>query len=156
MTVQTGYHTTGGHTMLGHRFWSKVEMQSMEGCWEWHAAKNSEGYGRYYFDGKARPAHRLAYEAMRGPIPTGLQIDHLCRNRACVNLDHLEPVSGRVNVLRGEGPAARCARVTLCPQGHPYDEANTYITTKGKRNCRACTYLQHRENRRRKARSVQL
>ena len=86
-------------------------------------------------------AHRLAYELVKGPISDGLQIDHLCRNRACINPDHLEAVTQRENILRGEGVAALNARKTHCPQGHAYDEENTLILTgrqAGARRCQIC------------------
>lgn len=94
--------------------------------------------------GRDMLAHRFAYELLVGPIPTGLTLDHLCRRPACVNPSHLEPVSLRDNILRGEGPVALGARVTHCPQGHPYDLFNTYIDPSGTRRCRTC----HREQRR--------
>lgn len=74
-----------------------------EECWEWPKAKDSGGYGVVKFNDKFRKAHRLSYELLVGPIPEGLQIDHLCRNRGCVNPDHLEPVTARVNVQRSKG-----------------------------------------------------
>lgn len=92
--------------------------------------------------------HRVAWETLRGPIPDGMQLDHLCRQRACWNPDHLEPVSPRENVLRGVGITAMNAKKTHCPQGHPYDDANTGITSTGKRRCRACgreAFHRHKE-----------
>ena len=83
-------------------------------------------------------AHRFAYETFVGPIPEGLTIDHLCRIRHCVNPEHLEAVTDRVNILRGEGISAQHARATHCPQGHPYDLINTYVAPDGDRDCRDC------------------
>jgi hypothetical protein len=80
-------------------------------------------------------AHRLSYEHHVGPIPDGLQIDHTCRNRKCVNPEHLEPVTNAENTTR-QDHAER--RKTHCPKGHPYDEANTYVDPSGARRCRAC------------------
>jgi hypothetical protein len=108
-------------------------------CWIYQGGLNSNGYGR----------HRKAWEALVGPIPDGMEIDHLCRNRACVNPEHMELVTHRENVLRGDTIAARHAAKTECPAGHPYDEANT-IRRYGRRYCRTCKNAHMREARRRK------
>jgi len=123
------------------RFWPKVNKGN--GCWEWNASLTRFGYGAFYWRGQMRPAHRFAYEDIKGAIPDKLTIDHLCRNRSCVNPDHLEAVTQRVNVLRGQGITAAEARRTHCPLGHPYDLFNTYIRPGGKRirDCRACKDL---------------
>lgn len=116
-----------------------------DGCWEY--AKNlgsaRNGYRQIQIeirDGRKirKTAHRLVYESMVGPIPEGLVLDHLCRNRCCVNPDHLEPVTQRENVLRGQGVAAKNAAKTHCPRGHEYDDENTGFTGEGHRYCRAC------------------
>ena len=120
---------------IEERFWAKVRKTA--GCWVWTGAKISSGYGEMSVKGKPQYAHRLAYELLVGPIPDGLVIDHLCRNTSCVNPAHLEVVTERVNILRGSGATAVHARATHCPQGHPYDEANTY-RSKGHRKCRTC------------------
>lgn len=99
---------------------------------------NTRGYGAFYVDGRQVLAHRWAYERHRGAIPEGAVIDHLCRNRRCVRVDHLEAVTIAVNVLRGVGPTARHVLKTHCPQGHPYDERNTYRDRRGGRHCRRC------------------
>ena len=129
------------------RFFQKVGEEDENGCWPWLAAKKW-GYGCFALEGgkvQVR-AHRYAYEVLVGPIPEGLTIDHLCRNRGCVNPSHMEPVTMGVNVLRGDGPSARNARVTHCPRGHPYDEENTYRRSDGGRDCRTC--LRARDMRR--------
>lgn len=132
-----------GDERLPPRFWAKVEVRA-NGCWVWTGARSGckggtrdDQYGYIRVDGKALRAHRFAYEALVGPIPTGLQLDHLCRFRPCVNPAHLEPVTNRENGLRGESPAAQAARKTHCPQGHPYDATNT-ASYRGKRYCKTC------------------
>jgi hypothetical protein len=87
--------------------------------------------------GNTRLVHRIAYEAERGSIPEGLVLDHLCRNRGCVNPWHLEPVTNIQNVMRGVSAFAINARKTECPQGHPYDDENTRIE-RGSRICQTC------------------
>lgn len=107
------------------------------GCWIWTKSLDKCGYGQLYTR-ETRLAHRIAYTAWRGDIPRGLQLDHLCRVRACVNPKHLEPVTSRVNILRGETLAAANAAKTHCAAGHPFDAANTHITRAGRRKCRTC------------------
>ena len=112
------------------------------GCWEWGGARSKAGYGQIRSGGRGvlLYAHRVAYELARGPIPPGLVIDHLCRNRGCVNPDHLEVVTNGENLLRGDTFAAENARKTHCPYGHPYQGDNLYLTPKhGHRQCRICT-----------------
>lgn len=109
-----------------------------DGCWQWMGAQNGNGYGRLRVDGRAALAHRVAYEVLVGPIPEGLQTDHTCRNRGCVNPDHLEPVTQRENILRGEGLPAQNAAKTTCPLGHPYQGENLYLSPRGDRQCRTC------------------
>jgi hypothetical protein len=120
---------------LPDRFWEKVKITG--GCWLW-TARTRTGYGLFHWERKTVAAHRLAYEMLVAPIPEGLEIDHLCRVRRCVNPAHLEPVTCRENTLRGHTvPAANIAK-THCPQGHPYDEENTYVAKRGDRHCRKC------------------
>lgn len=123
------------------RFWARVDVGD---CWEWTGYRAPGGYGRFGVGrSKNREAHRWAWEHLVGPIPDGLEIDHLCRNHACVNPDHLEPVVQQINTLRGENYVARHARKTHCPQGHPYsgDNVKFYRRPGGNhtsRYCRAC------------------
>lgn len=117
---------------------NKIEFDP-HGCWIWTGAIDA-GYGRIKIAGRRQGAHRAAYEALVGPIPTGLVIDHLCRVPRCINPDHLEPVTHRENTLRGVGPSALHAVKTHCPASHEYNEANTYMHN-GIRHCRPC----HRE-----------
>ncbi|QKN87687.1 HNH endonuclease [Streptomyces phage Cumberbatch] len=128
------------------RYWSKVRLdgplslrhQAPGRCWTWTAAINNRGYGTFRDGATVVGAHRWSYEQLVGPVPAGLELDHLCRNRACVNPAHMEPVTHRTNTLRSDGPTARAARATHCPRGHAYDTANTYRTPDGWRRCRAC------------------
>ena len=129
------------HLPPDERFWGRVNKQGVpwQGtrCWEWRGYLAEDGYGLFSPHHHNVPAHRFAYESLIGPIPVGLQLDHLCRNRACVNPSHLEPVTARTNQLRGIGPPATNARKTHCPQGHPYDLPNTNWY-KNHRRCRTC------------------
>lgn len=128
------------------RFWSFVEKNPDTGCWEWTGNKARGGYARFRSTGGPNVmAHRWSYEHYVGPIPEGLQIDHLCRVRNCVNPEHLEPVTCRENLLRGDTFQARNARKTHCKRGHPFDEANTYVMPTG-RECRACRGVRKREH----------
>lgn len=109
------------------------------GCWNYTGSRTAGGYGMIRERRRPIYVHRLMYEALVGPIPEGLQIDHLCRNRACCRPSHLEPVTNAVNGLRGESLPAQNARKTHCPQGHPYDEANTLQgRSRRGRHCRTC------------------
>lgn len=121
------------------RFWEKVDVRGPDECWPWLAAVNRYGYGKFQLRGHDRKAHRVAYELVVGFIPDGLTIDHLCRERACCNPSHMEPVTNRENVLRGVGRSAENARKDRCKRGHPFDAANTSIRPSGSRRCKACT-----------------
>lgn len=120
------------------RFWSKIALPNERGCMLWMGRPSSAGYGRIRIDGELFYAHRISYELAYGEIPAGLEIDHLCRVRHCVAPDHLEVVTHRANMLRGNTPSARHAAKTHCPRGHAYDEANTSYAPNGSRRCRAC------------------
>ena len=120
-----------------------------DGCWEWQRARSAAGYGVLRIKQKNHYAHRLMYEKLVGPIPDGLTIDHLCRNRGCLNPAHLEVVTGGENTLRGDGPTARHARQTHCVHGHEFTPENTRISRRGNRVCRTC----HRERERKRGRS---
>lgn len=130
-------------TPESERFWRFVEIT--DGCWLWTGTK-SNGYGRFTImmaSGRRRPtgAHRFAYKLMVGPIPAGLELDHLCFTPACVNPDHLEPIPHGLNVRRAFD------RITECPQGHAYTPDNTFIVPKtGARACRECNRIRARAN----------
>ena len=113
-------------------------------CWICHRKVGSNGYIHMTkFQLKRTRPHRLAYELVKGPIPQGLHIDHLCRNRICVNPDHMEPVTLVENVMRGESIFAKQARQTHCKRGHEFDEANTYVYKTGNRQCKKCMNLRY-------------
>ena len=111
--------------MSPDRFWSRFDKSGE--CWLW-TGPTWNGYGK---SGQGW-THRLAWEIENGPIPEGMTIDHLCRTRLCGRPSHLEPITLAENLRRG------AAAITACPQGHPYDDANTYRTKSGHRKCRAC------------------
>lgn len=133
------------------QFWARVEKGGSAGCWSWLGPLNHQGYGLFYVTrGGRRVAHRvhrIAWELLRSLIPDGLTLDHLCRNRGCVNPDHLEPVTSRENVRRGIGPTAINRRKTHCPQGHAYTPENTRRKAKRgdlvERFCRECQRLRN-------------
>lgn len=135
---------------LEARFWAKVH--KTDGCWLWQAYVKSNGYGAL---GRGRRgkgmalAHRMAWELTNGPIPEGMTIDHLCKNRRCVNPAHLEVVSRGENTLRSSGPSAVNATKTHCIRGHSLEGAR--ITAEGFRDCRECNKLEQRERRRKSA-----
>lgn len=119
------------------RLMAKVDF-STTGCWLSRAAKNKpNGYAQITRSGKYGLAHRFSYELFVGPVTKGLQLDHLCKVKHCVNPEHLEAVTASTNVRRSDSCCARNARVTHCPHGHAYDEENTYMNG-GKRFCRTC------------------
>jgi hypothetical protein len=121
------------------RFWAKV--RKTETCWLWTASGHRLGYGHFYSSSKGGDvqAHRWSYEALRGDIPEGLDLDHLCRNPACVNPDHLEPVTRMVNLQRGK----RC-RATHCKHGHPFPPRTVLPNGGQRRKCLVCRSSWHR------------
>ena len=124
------------------RFWRKVTASGP--CWEWSKGLNANGYGTFHAQRRTHAAHRHAWEILVGPIPEGLVLDHLCRNRACVNPDHLEPVSHVENVMRGYGAMARHARMDTCKRGHEFTPENTYHY-RTSRFCRACRKIREQK-----------
>lgn len=131
---------------VADRFWAKVD--KTETCWLWTAGSFSRGYGRFTLShGKYVSAHRWAFEHLMGPIPEGLDLDHLCRTPACVNPAHLEPVTHAENVRRGEVWTISGMK-THCPSGHEYVGDNLYLRpSDGARVCRTCT-REHQRRRR--------
>ena len=117
--------------------------RSQEECWQWLGSLNRNGYGNCCHNGKGMPAYRFAYEFLVGPVPDGLELDHLCRNPPCVNPAHLEPVTHQENIRR------HFATITHCPQGHDYTAENTRLDRYG-RKCWEC--LRAREKNRKSGR----
>jgi hypothetical protein len=139
---------------------NRLAIRQPDGCWLWAGKDGTkDGYGKFR-PSPGHPnhmAHRWAYQAFKGPIPDGMQIDHLChtndsacpggpdcRHRRCVNPDHLEPVTGSENTLR-QRHAERLR--TECPQGHPYEGSNLIVGADGKRHCRECDIARKRRAR---------
>ena len=134
------------------RFWAKVDKNGpiptnrpeLGPCWVWMGGVMGKGYGHIWSGNRLRPSHCIAWEWAHGPMSEGLQIDHLCRNPRCVNVGHLDAVTGKVNVLRGEGPTAKHARQTHCKNGHPLSGDNLSFHKSGTRryrNCKTCVRL---------------
>lgn len=133
------------------KFWAKVEKR--EGCWRWKGLMSKDGYGVTTLNRRPYRAHRVAYTLMRGSIPTGLTIDHLCRNRACINPAHMEPVTMRENTLRGFGLTAIHARKTHCSNGHPFAGDNLRIHRRGYRTCMICRRKWDKKRRQKESQS---
>lgn len=146
---------------LFERFWSKVDRSGgPDACWPWLACydpRPSKGYGRFSLRRRGLLAHRVAYELLVGPIPDGLTIDHLCRTPLCVNPAHLEPVTHRVNCLRGVGVGTKNIAKIQCIRGHRFTAVNTYLDGRGHRQCWVCLRFRwRRKYYRRKARRLRL
>ncbi len=124
------------------RFWAKVGLAVPGECWKWRGSLGTTGYGHFsYRGGRYILAHRYAYELLVGPIPEGLHIDHLCRDRACVNPTHLEPVTVGENTRRGTASEVNRVRMlskTHCKHGHFYDLTTMRFNSKGHRECLVC------------------
>jgi hypothetical protein len=122
---------------IEERFLSFVEPEPNSGCWLWTGFVDAKGYGYFSLNGKTNRSHRVSYELYVKRIPKGLQIDHLCRVPCCVNPAHLEPVTPKENVRRGNAGVHNLLK-THCPKGHPYSGSNLYIHPNGGRGCRFC------------------
>jgi hypothetical protein len=130
---------------LSARFWVKVDVTDT--CWLWTGARTTSGYGNFYVaPGSPVVAHRVAFELLLSPIPDGMQLDHLCRVRLCVNPDHLEPVTSAENNRRSTSPTAVNARKTHCIYGHEFTDENIYVPPKKPthRYCRECIRIRKR------------
>jgi|NitcycUWRG01K112_1040325.scaffolds.fasta_scaffold00048_2 HNH endonuclease len=138
MNNDTSYHDDMTDDVLEERFWAKVDASG--DCWEWTAALD-RGYGIFNTDSRTEYAHRYSWETLVGVIPINKHLDHLCRNKRCVNPDHLEPVTNQENTKRGAAASVqrnRARRQTHCKMNHEFTEKNTHINTNGARICREC------------------
>lgn len=138
MTTTTAHLEAWGERSR-RKFWTRVE--KTDGCWQWRGSVTGYGYGQYGhgLPGLTMRVHKLAWEAQNGPVPVGLVLDHLCRNRLCVRPDHLQAVPNRVNVLRGEGLSAVNARKRHCRRGHPFSDRDA----DGRRRCEQCERIKY-------------
>lgn len=136
------------------RIRERTSVDPETGCWEWLGAATVTGYGRMMVTREHKThrstlVHRAAYEELVGPIPEGLQLDHLCKNTMCCNPDHLEPVTHLENLLRSDTPSNTFREATHCIHGHEFTPENTYRTDRG-RYCRACRRRRNQESDARK------
>lgn len=134
------------------RFFKKISIDSKNGCWNWMGSHDSGGYGHVVYNGKLESSHRVFYAWFKGSIPRNkgkniFQLDHLCKNRKCVNPYHLELVSFKENILRGESPSAIHSKQIYCKNGHLLPKEFNYVRKNGKREriCQICKKEYHRK-----------
>lgn len=132
------------------RLYAKIEVSTEHDCWLWTGSLDKYGYGKFRAGGKCLSTSRFSYLLHKGEIPQGLVVDHICRNRRCVNPEHLRLLTNAENVLCGEGRTAKQARQTHCKRGHPLFGENLWFNPKAKeRQCRTCHRDRNRINMRR-------
>ncbi len=134
---------------LEDQVFSRVSPEPNSGCWLWTGSLNDDGYGQMSLNAKMRKSHDVVYRMMKGPVPEGLELDHKCRVRCCVNPDHLEPVTHKENCERGILRERNLGR-THCKRGHPFDGDNLRHDNKGTRICAECSRMRCRQCRERK------
>lgn len=141
---------------LPTRLRDKIFIEPNSGCWLWLGYVNAHGYGTMWWSSQrpVRQTHPVIYEFFLGPVPPGLELDHLCRTRSCCNPCHLEPVTRRTNLLRGDTFAARKLTQTHCERGHLFDDKNTYYW-RGRRHCRLCRLEHQRQLRLRRKQRIE-
>lgn len=131
------------------RFLNKIKILD-SGCWKWISTITNQGYGQFWFNGKQRSSHRFIYKYYHGEVNSSLVLDHLCRNRKCVNPEHLEQVSIKENILRGNGFAALNIKKTHCKNGHEFIDNNTHLDSNGHRRCKFCNKIRQQQFQKRK------
>lgn len=140
--------TQNDYSLLNKRleeFFSSIQFNESNWCWEWTRSL-SAGYGYFRLYDKKISVHRISYQLFKGQIPNDKELDHLCRNTKCCNPEHLEPISHKENVLRGNGPTAINSQKTHCDNGHEYTLENTFIRKNGNRDCRMCMKISKRKS----------
>ena len=145
-------------TPLERRIAERIVVEDHDGwdCWIWQGRKTHNGYARFSFASRDQGVYNLMYEILIGPIPEGLELDHLCKRPACVNPFHCEPVTHRENLMRGNGPTAVNARKTHCIHGHRLTAENLLPDSRGKRECRACNLKRANEYYKRRVAKQQI
>jgi len=139
----------GWERSLEEKILRYVSPEPNTGCWLWIGGRDTDDYGVIWHDRTTHRAHRVIYESVRGLIPDGLQLDHLCRTTCCVNPDHMEPVTCRENLLRGKTIAASLSSQTHCKRGHEFSSGNTR-NYRGSRVCRECERKKVKDQRARR------
>lgn len=144
-------YINGHHRRLSYLEWKEEDRGYVTPCWIWQRGKSSNGYGTAMGQsGKTTTAHRVIYERVVGPVPKGLVLDHLCRQKDCVNPSHTEPVTDKENIERGVMPAMLAHKNGTCLRGHPLTGKNLHIFPNGRRSCRVCLDAENQRTRERR------